>query len=263
MNHKLQLLLAAAAFLLISTFSSAEERPVKFQNSNYRVEFSNSYRNTFGFYGLRLGGYFLSGAWDLQLVGHVSPAGKRYSLKKTNEYQAVQEGENLLLNASRELTENGEDGEVLAKVEQKLLFTPEKVTVSFLIVPEQDIPINRGVRYFFRVYNGGSMREFLGKTVEATLSDNTVKSFVVKREEKEEIDRKAWYRRDLFTQVCVVGQNDRLFFIAEDGNRIWISHYGTGIEFWAVLPSNSPDFRPTSLQKGQQYLLSYSIQLQP
>ena len=256
-KHKLQLFLAAAC-LLISPLAKAEERPVRFQNSRYRVEFSSSYRNTFGFYGLRLGGYSLSGAWELRLSSH---DGKACFLKKTNEYQAVQEGDNLLLSASRELTENGEDGENLAKVEQKLLFTPEKITVSFLIIPERDIPVNRHAKYLFSVYNGSDLKEYLGKTLEAWLPDNTVKSFVVKRGEK--VDRASWMHRDMFTQVRIVGQDGSLFFVAGEGSLFRINYYGSGIEFYAVLPSNNPDSRPLSLQKGCQYLLAYSILLQP
>lgn len=261
MNHKLIIFLAAAACLLISPFSRAEERPVRFQNSLYRVKFSSSYWNTFGFYGLQLGNYSLSGAFDLRLPAGGSLTRKTCSLKKTNEYQAVRQGDNLLLSASRELTENGEDGEILAKVEQKLLFTPEKITVSFLMIPEQDIPVNRYSRQSFSVYNGSVLKEYLGKTVEAWLPDNTVKSFVVRRQEQ--VDRAAWMHSGLFTQVRVVGQNGSLFFVAEEGSRIRINYYGSGIEFNAVLATDNPDSRPLSLQKGHPYLLAYSILLQP
>ncbi len=261
MNHKLLFFLAFIACPLISHFSPAEELPARFQNSQYRVEFSSSYWNTLGFYGLTLGNYSLSGAFDLRLSGDYSLFRKTCTLKKTNDYQAVRQGDSLLLSSSRELTENGEDGEILARVKQQLLFAPEKIMVSFLIIPELDIPLNRNSRQSFSVYNGSSLNEYLGKTVEAWLPDNTVKSFVVRGQET--VDRTAWMNRGLFKQVRIVDQNSSLFFVAEEGSLIRINYYGSGIEFNAVLASDNPDSRPLSLQKGHKYLLAYSILLQP
>jgi hypothetical protein len=261
MNHKLLFFLALIACPNFSYLSLAEEVPAQFQNSLYKVGFTSSYWKTLGYYGLKLGSFSLSGAFDLRLSPDRSFSRETYALRKTTEYRAVKDNDSLILSASRELTENGGDGEVLAKVEQQLLFAPEKISLSFLIIPEREIPLNRHSRHSFTVHNGSDLRECLGKTVEAWLPDDTVKSFVVSRQEK--VDRTNWMHRDLCKQVRVVDQNGSLFFIAEEGSLIRINYYGTGIEFNAVMANNNPDSRPLSLLKGQQYRLAYSILLQP